>query len=85
MKTELAFLCFFVLVTSYRKKNKKFKTDLITSFILLLLEEELKFWNTSNLPSKHQYLKTRICFDEITGRAFQYLSKNFVYLVTTND
>ena len=30
------FLCFFVLVKSYHKKNKKFKTDLITSFILLL-------------------------------------------------
>ena len=29
------FLCFFVLVKSYHKK-KKFKTDLITSFILLL-------------------------------------------------
>ena len=31
------FLCFFVLVKSYHKKKiKKFKTDLITSFILLL-------------------------------------------------
>ena len=29
--------CFFVLVKSYRrKKNKKFKTGLMTSFILLL-------------------------------------------------
>ena len=32
------FLCFFVLVKSYRKKkNKNFKTDLMTSFILLLV------------------------------------------------
>ena len=32
-----AFWCFLVLVKSYRKKkNKKFKTDLITLFILLL-------------------------------------------------
>ena len=31
-----AFLCFLVLVKSYRKKNKKFKIGLITPFILLL-------------------------------------------------
>ena len=36
IKTELAFLCFFVLVKSYREKNKKFKIDLITSFTILL-------------------------------------------------
>ena len=29
-------MSFFVLVKSYCKKNKKFKTDLITSFVLLL-------------------------------------------------
>ena len=32
-----AFQCFFVIVKSCRKKKKMFKTDLITSFILLLL------------------------------------------------
>ena len=33
----MTFCAFFVLVKSYREKNnKKFKTDLITSFILLL-------------------------------------------------
>ena len=31
-----SFLCFFVLVKSYRKKNKIKQTDLITSSILLL-------------------------------------------------
>ena len=31
-----AFWCFFVLVKSYRKKNKKFKTGLMTSSIILL-------------------------------------------------
>ena len=42
-------LYFFVLVKSYReKKNRKFKTDLIISFILLLKEfQEFIFenWN----------------------------------------
>ena len=40
-------LCFLVLVKSYREKqNKKFKTDLITSFILLLKEfQEFIFEN----------------------------------------
>ena len=35
-----AFWCFFVLfvrVKSYHEKKKKFKTDLMTSFILLLM------------------------------------------------
>ena len=34
------FSCFFVLVKSYRKK-KKFKADLITSFILLLYVNDM--------------------------------------------
>ena len=34
------FFCFFVLVKSYRKKNKKnFKTGLITSIIILLISD----------------------------------------------
>ena len=33
-------LCFFVLVKFYHKKNKKFKTGLMTSFILLLLPSQ---------------------------------------------
>ena len=32
-----SFLCFFILVKFYSKKCKKFKTDLITSSILLLI------------------------------------------------
>ena len=32
-----SFLYFFVLMKSYRKKRKKFKTDIITSSILLLV------------------------------------------------
>ena len=46
-----AFLCFvlFVRVKSYRKKNnKKVKTGLMTSFILLLTEE-LRKVNPSNV------------------------------------
>ena len=38
-----AFWCFFVLVKSYRKKNKKFKTDLITLFIPLLMKESQSY------------------------------------------
>ena len=37
-----AFWFFLVLVISYRKKNKKFKTSLMTSFILLLFYITLK-------------------------------------------
>ena len=33
-----AVLCFFVLMKSFGKKIKKFKTDLIASFVLLLFQ-----------------------------------------------
>ena len=45
-----AFQCFFVLVKSDRKKKKKFKTGLMTSFILLLLIlKVLNFSETSRI------------------------------------
>ena len=55
-----AFWCFFVLVKSYRKKNKKFKTDLITLFILLLLLLLLHqiSWNFFNARKKESITKS---------------------------
>ena len=49
-KPELAFLFFFVLVKCYRKKNKKFKTDVITSSILLLAQPGLGTQNGYDQP-----------------------------------
>ena len=44
-----AVLCFFVLVKSFcKKKNKKLKTDLITSFILLLISNLFNFKDVVN-------------------------------------
>ena len=54
-----AFWCFFVLVKSYRKKNKKFKTDLITLFILLLLLLLHQIsWNFFNARKKESITKS---------------------------
>ena len=56
-----AFWCFFVLVKSYRKKNKKFKTDLIILFILLLLLLLLLHqisWNFFNARKKESITKS---------------------------
>ena len=45
-------LCFFVLVKSFCKKNQKFKTDLMTSFILLLPKTKRKLDRShTNKPS----------------------------------
>ena len=53
-------LCFFVLVKSYReKKNKKFKTALITSFILLLSLDPIKTLAVNNIRFSTSILCTK--------------------------
>ena len=51
-----AFWCFFVLVKSYCKKNKKFKTDLITLFILLLVRKIFRKTNIFLSPDTHMHM-----------------------------
>ena len=55
----LVFLCFFVLVKSYHKKNKKFKTDVITSFILLLTEGQFLCYVLGSIASQHLLVPNR--------------------------
>ena len=47
--------CFSVLVKSYRKKNKTFKTGLMTSFILLLWHHGHNNRNWLKQPQIHFY------------------------------
>ena len=54
----LVFLCFFVLVKSYHKK-KKCKTDLITSFILLLTECPFLCYVLGSIASQHLLVPNR--------------------------